>query len=198
AGGGRLSRRRCCPAPTRHPPPHCSADVAVQSFTRRTGTSGSTCAAAGLRQRDVAPVEELSGCDFVLEVGSTGGTLKAAGAAARNDWVLATSVDLRASRHVRIALGLELVRCPESTFRPAIQAANEDLFTALYVHTARRTVVFFRLDIRVPAAGQTPRHHLSEVLIPGRSGQADTFRVKDRNPRDLVGGCARWSGKSHQ
>jgi hypothetical protein len=43
---------------------------------------------------DVAPVEELSGCDFVLEVGSAGGTLKVAGAAALNDWVLATSVDL--------------------------------------------------------------------------------------------------------
>ena len=47
-----------------------------------------------LPELDVAPVEELSGCDFVLEVGSAGGTLKAAGAAARNDWVLATSVDL--------------------------------------------------------------------------------------------------------
>jgi hypothetical protein len=48
----------------------------------------------GLPELDVAPVEELSGCDFVLEVGSAGGTLKAAGAAALNDWVLATSVDL--------------------------------------------------------------------------------------------------------
>jgi hypothetical protein len=47
-----------------------------------------------LRELDVAPVEELSGCDFVLEVGSAGGTHKAAGAAALNDWVLATSVDL--------------------------------------------------------------------------------------------------------
>jgi hypothetical protein len=43
---------------------------------------------------DVAPVEELSGCDFVLEVESAGGTLKDAGAAALNDFVLATSVDL--------------------------------------------------------------------------------------------------------
>src|SRR4029453_15663937 len=127
-----------------------------------------------LTELDVSPVEELSGCDLVLEVDSAGSTLKAAGAAARNDWVLATSVDLRASRHVRIPLGLELVRCPESTLRPAIQAADEDLFTALYVHTARRTVVSGRLDIRVPAAVQTPRHHLSEVLIPGRRGCADT------------------------
>jgi hypothetical protein len=47
-----------------------------------------------LPELDVAPVEKLSGCDFVLEVGSAGGTLKAAGAAALNDWVLATSVDL--------------------------------------------------------------------------------------------------------
>ena len=47
-----------------------------------------------LPELDVAPVEELSGCDFVLEVGSAGCTVKAAGAAALNDWVLATSVDL--------------------------------------------------------------------------------------------------------
>ena len=47
-----------------------------------------------LPELDVAPVEELSGCDFVLEVESAGGTLKDAGAAAINDFVLATSVDL--------------------------------------------------------------------------------------------------------
>src|SRR5690349_9505808 len=157
----------CTPGVQSHGEPADQGAVGEKRVTCRAALAlAANCRSTEL---DVAPVEELSGCDFVLEVGSAGGTLKAAGAAARNDWVLATSVDLRASRHVRIPLGLELVRCPESTLRPAIQAANEDLFTALYVHTARRTVVFGHLDIRVPAAAQTPRHHLSEVnevLIP--------------------------------
>jgi hypothetical protein len=47
------------------------------------------------READVAPVEELSCDDVVLEVDPAGGSLEATGAAARNDQVLAASVDLR-------------------------------------------------------------------------------------------------------
>ena len=63
---------------------------------RARGPAGSSAVLAKtwLPELDVAPVEELSGCDFVLEVESAGGTLKDAGAAALNDFVLATSVDL--------------------------------------------------------------------------------------------------------
>jgi hypothetical protein len=45
------------------------------------------------RETDVAPVKILARYDVILEVGPAGGTLEAAGAATRNDRVLAASAN---------------------------------------------------------------------------------------------------------
>src|SRR5688500_4214195 len=88
------------------------------------------------READVAPVEELSCDDVVLEVDPASGPREAIGAAAGNDWVLAAAMDLRAGGCVRIPLGGELVGRGERPHRPAIEAADEDLLAALLVDAA--------------------------------------------------------------
>jgi hypothetical protein len=153
------------------------------------------------REGDVAPVEELSCDDVVLEVDPAGGSLEATGAAARNDRVLAASVNLRASRHVWIPLGRECVRRGKRPLGPAIEAPDENLFTALLVHAARASVVSCGHDLRVPATLQASRHHerrdAREVLIPGGWVRALTCGVEDPNPRDLTRRRARGRGKRH-
>jgi hypothetical protein len=85
----------------------------------------------------MASVDEGTGVDDVLEIESATGTLKSPSAAALSDGMLAASVKLYPGQYVRIPLRFEFVRRREGSHRSAIKAADDNLFAAFQVHTAR-------------------------------------------------------------
>ena len=89
--------------------------------------------------------------DDVLEVEPALSTLESTRAAALNDGVLAAPVKLYPGRHVWIPLRLEPVRCRERTHGSAVEAADEDLFTAFQVHAARRLLVVTTFVYKQPS-----------------------------------------------
>ena len=117
--------------------------------------------------------------DDVLEVETAGGALEAASAAARNERVLTTPVNLRA---VGCKLGFEPVGSGECPLGTTSESADEDLLTGLVVCAARRLIIESTLVYKQPSRlpvmsspwSQSPatlQGHADNTPVHGRSQQ---------------------------